>query len=239
MNPQRRKVFSLIRVSDNVQAGEDRNGIPRQRNDNRRTAARQDLEIVKELEVIDVSGKHVASDPQFQELFRALKRPDIAGVVVSSTDRIFRPQTFGDFAILDHFQQNKKLIWTAQDCIDPNTNAGWWTLLAMGGAAGQELQWFRKRALDAKERDRKKGWNPNGSNVLPRGISYDKATKQWSADPIEVARMRKAAEMVLEGSTWQLAAHTIGGGWTSSGLKRALQNPIWIGVRRYDRGAPL
>ena len=52
----KKKVIEILRVSTSVQAAEDRAGLPAQRTANRRTAEQYGLEIVRSIEVIDVSG---------------------------------------------------------------------------------------------------------------------------------------------------------------------------------------
>src|SRR4030095_13377614 len=87
-------------------------------------AARHGLELVRTVVAIDVSGRHTADDPQFKQLFADLRNSDVAGVVVAEQSRIFRPENFGDYAILDNFSTNKKLVFLPDTVIDPNTSEG-------------------------------------------------------------------------------------------------------------------
>jgi DNA invertase Pin-like site-specific DNA recombinase len=79
------KVISLLRVSTD---GQD---VSRQRTDVRRVIDAFKLDCLRTEEVVDVSGRHVMADPQFQRVFRDLERSDVGGVVVSALDRLFRP----------------------------------------------------------------------------------------------------------------------------------------------------
>ena len=54
-----KKCIELIRVSTEGQAADDRASIPAQRAINRRTAANYGLDIVKSIEISDVSGASV------------------------------------------------------------------------------------------------------------------------------------------------------------------------------------
>jgi hypothetical protein len=56
-------VIELIRVSTEGQAGDDRAGIPARRAVNRRTAQSHSLEIVRTIEMADVSGTAVLRAP--------------------------------------------------------------------------------------------------------------------------------------------------------------------------------
>ena len=78
-----KNVVELIRVSTEQQAGEDRAGIPAQREANRRTATIYGLHIVRSIEIIDVSGASVLKSPEMQDLLRLMESPDIHGVVTS------------------------------------------------------------------------------------------------------------------------------------------------------------
>ena len=89
-----KQVISLIRVSTSEQAGEDRAGIPAQREANRRTARTYGLEIVKTIEIVDVSGTSVLMSSEIQELVRLMESPDIHGVVTKEFSRLIRPEKF-------------------------------------------------------------------------------------------------------------------------------------------------
>ena len=71
-----KNVLELIRVSTEKQAGDDRAGIPAQREANRRTSKAYGLDIVKTIEIVDVSGAAVLSSPEMQELLRLMESPD-------------------------------------------------------------------------------------------------------------------------------------------------------------------
>jgi DNA invertase Pin-like site-specific DNA recombinase len=91
-----KQVIELIRVSTAEQAGDDRASIPAQRAVNRQTAARHGLEIVRTVEISDVSGAAVLKSPEMQELLTAIQSPNIDGVVAREFSRLMRPENFGD-----------------------------------------------------------------------------------------------------------------------------------------------
>jgi hypothetical protein len=52
-----------------------------------------------------------------------------------------------------------------------------------------------------------------------------------------------AFQLLFEGKSYYSIASRIGGGWTAAGIKKALSNPLWTGIRAYsptgDRTVPL
>ena len=74
-----KKVIQLIRVSTEGQAGDDRAGIQAQRETNARTARTYGLEVVKTIEIVDVSGSDVLASPAMQHLLDQIKSPEIHG----------------------------------------------------------------------------------------------------------------------------------------------------------------
>jgi len=59
---------------------------------------------------------------EVQHVLDSLTRPDIAGVIVSSLDRLIRPGELGDLRIFDAFQRSGKLIFTPAQSIDLRTD---------------------------------------------------------------------------------------------------------------------
>ena len=76
-----KKVIELIRVSTAQQAADDRASIPSQQTVNRRTCQNYGLEIVRSIQISDVSGASVLLAPEIQELVRLIQSPSIHGVV--------------------------------------------------------------------------------------------------------------------------------------------------------------
>lgn len=60
----KKRVIELIRVSTEAQAAEDRAGIPAQRSANQRTAAQYGLDVVRTIQLSDVSGAAVLRTPK-------------------------------------------------------------------------------------------------------------------------------------------------------------------------------
>jgi DNA invertase Pin-like site-specific DNA recombinase len=226
---QLRKTIAILRVST------DQQDTARQKRDAAAAARIHHLEIVRTVELKDVSGTKVLSHAEVRKVLADLSRADIAGVVVSAIDRLIRPGQLGDLQIFDAFQRTKKLIFTPGQVIDLNTQAGFLTSGIMGVIAGFERQMILARTAAGKEISRQRGGNPSGSAVLPRGVSYSK-TSGWSYSEPDASRINRAYDLLFERRSWKDIAARIGGGFTYNGVKTSLKNPIWMGIRRYTIG---
>lgn len=173
------KAIEFLRVSTQEQADDDRAGLPRQREANARTIIKHKLEIVETIELKDVSGTSVLLTPEMNKLLSLIKGDHISGVVVADLDRLFRPNNFEDFALLQRFIESNTKIYTSDTIIDLRTQSGF----IMGGIqaiiSGNELTQIKKRMLEAKEIKRRNGENPNSKITLSLGVSYDRAKKKF------------------------------------------------------------
>jgi hypothetical protein len=114
---ERNKVFSLLRCSTNMQ------DLGRQKTDIERLRLMHGFTIERTIELEDVSGRTVLENADVEAMLGDLKRPDIRGGAVSALDRLFRPDDFSDFRILDFFRHTKKLIFSAKEgVVDPSTD---------------------------------------------------------------------------------------------------------------------
>ena len=224
-----KRVIAVLRVST------DQQDVERQRRDVAAAARVHNLEIIRMLELQDVSGTKVLTNTEVRRVLADLARPDIAGVVVSAIDRLVRPGQLGDLQIFDFFQGAKKRIWTPGQEIDLNTQAGFMITGMQGVWAGVERQMILARTSAGKEIVRQRGGVPNGSKTLPRGVTYSKATG-WAYSEPDASRVRRAYDLLFERRSWRDIAERIGGSFTYNGVKTSLKNPIWMGVRRYSAG---
>jgi DNA invertase Pin-like site-specific DNA recombinase len=236
------EVIALIRFSTVEQVAEGKAGIDGQRRVNETSARFHGLKIRREVTVVDVSGRHVNDDPQFQEIFRELSDPTLAGILVPEQSRLVRPDTFDDYHVLAHFQRNRKMIYTPTGRIDPTTPEGRMTLTVGGMISGEELHTLKSRFARGKNSARMEGRHPGGNQMLPKTVRFVRERNgegkvigtHWELVPIEVDRMKRAFELLFAGDSYQSIAKQIGGGWTGSGLQRAMMNPVHIGIRRYE-----
>ena len=240
----RLNAISLIRFSDDQQVDDDRAGVEGQRQRNAAGAAFHNLNVIREVIVIDVSGKYVADDPQFQSIFADLKSGAAKGVLVAEQSRLVRPQYWQDFAILDHFKKNHCFVFTPTERIDPCTQAGWYTLTVGGMVSGGELQNMVDRFQRGKRIFHQSGRHASSDRALPRGVQYIRTRDprtgktvawKWQHDGIDSERVKKAFDLLLSTNlSFEEIAARVGGGWTGKGIKESLQNPVWIGKRRFQ-----
>jgi DNA invertase Pin-like site-specific DNA recombinase len=231
-------VIGLIRVST------DKQETLRQRADLERVARAHRLKFFRIVELSDVSGRHVMADPEIQRMLDNLKSNQVAGIAISALDRLFRPDRFESFGILDVFRDHGKLIYSAKEGrLDPSTDAGFIMSLMSGAQAGMEWRELRRRTMQGKEEKRKAGIDPGGPQTRSRGVVFTRIRNAsgktiggtWSHDGIDSERVRRAYEMlVFQDLSCEAIASEIGSGWTGKGIRGALTNPIWIGLKRYD-----
>jgi site-specific DNA recombinase len=233
-----KRVIEVERVSTNRQDCE------RQRADLNRNKASYGLTVLRTLR-LEVSGRMVLSNRDMQRVLADLRRPDVDGVSISALDRLFRLNRFSDFAILDHFKDTGKMIWSAKEgALDLRTDAGLIISLMSGAQSGLEWRELRRRTTQGKELLRTLGGNPNGSHTLPRGVATEPVVDakgrtigaKWSYQEPDAGRMKKAYDLLFERLSWRSIAEKIGGGWTYNGVRNSLKNPIWKGVRVYTEG---
>lgn len=74
-------VVELLRVSTSMQAGDDRAGLPRQMEANRRTVERHGLVVVRTVRLVDVSGTATIHAPEVQDMLAMLKTGQAQGIV--------------------------------------------------------------------------------------------------------------------------------------------------------------
>jgi DNA invertase Pin-like site-specific DNA recombinase len=217
-----------------LRVSSDGQDLERQRRDVATAARVHNLEITRTLELPDLSGTKMLTNPEVRRVLADLSRSDIAGVVVSAIDRLVRPGELGDLGIFDAFQHTKKLIWTPGQEIDLTTHTGFLTSGIMGVIAGFERQMILARTSAGREICRQRGGNPCGSVVLPRGVSYSKSAG-WAYEEPYASHVRKAYDLLFERRSWHDIADRIGGTFTHNGIRESLMNPIWKGVRRYTK----
>jgi DNA invertase Pin-like site-specific DNA recombinase len=222
-------VIELIRVSTESQAAEDRAGIPAQRAVNRKTTAQFGLNIVRSIEISDVSGAAVLQAPEIQELLRLIESPQIHGVVAKEFSRLMRPENFSDYVLLQAFAETNTILYLPEGPIDLSSKGGRFLGAIRAAVAGLERSEILERMWLAKEEKRRRGENPQSVITLPTGVMFDRSSGRWlyTADSEKVKR---AFEMFLSGNT----SYTDIGtklGIDAPSLKVMLRNPIYCGWR--------
>jgi site-specific DNA recombinase len=225
-----KSVIELIRVSTEQQAGEDRAGIPAQREINRRTARTHGLTIVKSIEIVDVSGTAVLSSPQMQELLRLMEAPEIHGVVTKEFSRLMRPEKFTDYALLQQFIDTRTVLYLPDGPIDLASKSGRLLGTIRAALAGMERGEIIERMNDAKESMRRAGKHPGGESSLPYGVAYSpRAGWSYTAD---AEKVRTVFRLFLSGETsYTVLSQRLNIPRTN--VRFILENPIYTGWRVY------
>lgn len=227
-----KRVIELIRVSTEGQAADDRASIPAQRAINRRTASQYQLDIVRSIEISDVSGASVLKAPEIRELIDLMQSPEIHGVVTREFSRLMRPENFADYALLQAFVDSKTILYLPDGPIDLASKTGRLLGTVRAAMAGIERTESLERIWAAKEEKRRRGELAQSEIVLPWGVGYDKS-KGFFYKP-ETERVREAFRQFLAGNqNYAKLAKLVG--VTPRGMHVIMRNPIWMGVRVIDK----
>lgn len=227
------KAIELIRVSTEGQAAQDRAGIPAQREINRKTAKAYGLEIVRSIEMADVSGASVLFAPEMQELLRLIQSPDIHGVVAREFSRLMRPENFEDFKLLQAFADTRTMLYLPEGPIDLTSKMGrmWGGIRAL--MAGMEISEIKERMWAGKESMRRAGKFPCGDHILPYGVGYDRKTNKFYYKP-EAEKVAEVFRRLLSGeSNYNRLSDYLG--LSRGSVKNILTNPIYMGWRVIDQ----
>lgn len=227
-----KKVIELIRVSTEQQAAGDRASIPAQRAVNARTCSQYGLEIVRTIEVTDVSGACVLTAPEIQELVRLMQAPEIHGVVAREFSRLMRPENFDDYALLQAFVDSKTVLYLPEGPIDLSSKMGRLMGSIRAAIAGLERTEILERVWSAKEEKRRRGELAQSPIVLPFGVGYEQG--QGFFYKPESEKVREAFRLFLTGQqNYSKLAQLVG--VTPRGMHIILRNPIWTGWRVIDK----
>ena len=226
-----KNVLELIRVSTEAQAGEEKGGIPAQKAINRRTARAYGLDIVKSIEIVDVSGSRVLQSPGMQELLRLMELPEISGVVTREFSRLFRPERFDDYALLQYFIDTECTFYLPDGPIDLASKSGRLLGTIRAALAGLERREIVERMMDAKEALRKAGKHPGGTANLPYGVGYSKE-RGWYYT-LDAEKVKQAFSLFLSGRGYGEIANRLN--FPRTTVRFILQNPIYCGWRLYDK----
>lgn len=225
-------VVELLRVSTAEQADDDRGGLPRQQEANRRTIERHNLNVVGQVRLVDVSGACTQDAPEIQEMLRMIRTGQAHGLVLADLDRLLRPDDWNTFSILQPFKDAGAQIYLPDQVLDLNTQAGFLMSGIQSVIAGNELAQFKKRVHGAKEEKRKQGKCPQSYICLPTGVNYDRTTETWGYTE-DAVRVREIFGIFLAGehNLREIQRQT---GIHHQTVKNLLRNQLYIGKRVYD-----
>jgi len=232
-NMKSKRAIELIRVSTESQAGDDRASIPAQRAVNRRTAVQYGLDIIRTIEISDVSGAAVLLAPEMQELLRLMASPEVHGVIAREFSRLMRPENFSDYALLQAFADTKTVLYLPDGPIDLSSKSGRLLGTIRAAMAGLERTEILERIWSAKEEKRRAGKMPQSAITLPFGVGYDRGAERWYYTP-EAEKVRAAFRLFLSG---EMSYYSIGKALSIDpySLRVIMRNPIYTGWRIIDK----
>src|ERR1019366_9923148 len=87
-----RKIVSIIRVSSDAQAQDEKTGLRRQQEDIAVHCQTMNLEVVKEFSLPGIGGSNVQNSKAYRDMVETLTASDVVGICFSTLDRFFRPE---------------------------------------------------------------------------------------------------------------------------------------------------
>ncbi len=227
--PPRKKVVGLIRVSTAGQAGDDRGGIPRQREVIRRTIDANNLDCLCIYE-LEVSGTQVREHPDIVEILRLVSSGVVSGLVLADLDRLFRPDQPTDYAILQTFKDSGAVIFSGDTTYDLGSKDGLLFSGIRATIAGYELALIKERMMGAKEAKRKQGKCPTNRYTLPLGVSYDRPNEKFFYDE-KIGIVQELFRLVDEDGLRSYTEMEKRTGVRSVTIPHLLRNRLFIGER--------
>ena len=224
-------VIALLRVSTGAQAGEERYGLPVQKQICIETAQREGLRIIRFVTMKAVSGTETILTPEMSGILDALRSGEARGVVTREFSRLMRPERMGDWAILEVFQESNSILYLPEGPLDPNDPEGILMANIKGGFSAFERHKIFQRMQSAGLSYRQDGgrWG-----VISRGVTYQRRGKAhvWAYDGIESKVVLAAYQALFDGATIGELAVMLK--TTRTGVRSILSNPIYKGWRVYS-----
>ena len=213
------RAFGYIRVSGRSQAGEGRDGLPRQRDAIKRHAAANGLTLARVFEERGVAGDTESLDrPAWVAMLAEILANEVRVIIIERLDRLAR-----DLYVQEHILRDlKKRGITLLSTVEPDLGSDDPTRVMFRQIVGAVCQ-YEKNMLVAKLKAARK-------RIRDRGRRCDGA-KPFGEDPREAAvladiRARRAAGETLEGIAQALNASGIparrGGKWHGRVIARLL-----------------
>ena len=230
-NPNLR-LLAIHRVSTGLQAGDDGEGLDRQRATTKGLVAYHEATPLPPVEIIDVSGSDVDQTTEWRHRVMPLIADPQVHVVVDSIDRILRAEAF-NFKIMQDLLATGTRIYAPgkiHDLATPEDSfmAG---LIALLG--GREKAEIKRRMMAGREAARRRGEWPLRNSALARGIAYDRQTKTWGYDQPEAEIIRSVYHQhVVERRAMRAIGRDLGK--PLQVIAQYIRNPIYKGLLRWD-----
>lgn len=234
----RLKLLPIHRVSTALQAGDDGEGLDRQREATKRLIESAEGAVgLPAVEIIDVSGSDVAASTEWQQMvLPQISAPDVH-VVVDSIDRILRAESF-NFRVMQDLLVTGTHIYTPTKVHDLSQPEDGFLAGLMALIGGREKAEIKRRMMAGREAARRRGEWPLRESALPRGITYDRPTKTWGYDEVESEVIRRVFDDFVVGGK-AMRAISRGIDKPMQTIRLYLRNPIYKGWLVFDerRGA--
>ena len=146
--------------------------------------------------------------PGLQSAYAALLGGGYVGLLALHVDRIARSDDLAGWAeLLDPLRAAGLPVVTDYAGYDPSTDEGWERLVDDAIEASKDRRRVRRRLGRGQRRAIREGRKPFGTD--PHGIRYDRQTKTFSLVEEEVEATRRAAALVVAGSSLRRATDTL------------------------------
>jgi len=226
------RLVEIRRVSTEEQARDDRSGLERQADSNRRTAERVGAVLIEPPIIItDVCRENFIDTPEWRAIRTLIAHPDVH-IVVDMQDRI--AGALEGLPIIIECKKTSTMIYHSQGVTDSTTFAGQVLATFTALAAGNELHSIRHRAQGGKESKRKDGINPSSAITLATGIAYQRTKGQkkgrWSYNE-KINLVREVYRLVSEEGlrNWREVGRRAGIA-NEVTVRNMLVNPIYKGL---------
>ncbi len=230
--PQRLRAVTFVRVSTEGQAEDGRAGLERQRRSVTAVCASAGYEIIRQIEISDVSGTSAFISTEMLELIAMIEAGLVGVVVCSEMSRIFRPDDLASFGSLDVFRRHGVLLNCGGTVNDLASPEGFLSSGILGLLGGFDRMQLVRRIKQSKEALRINGLHPNGAHLLPLGLHFDKATKKWYYGP-EVWKVKEIFRLVDEDGLRNISEIGRRVGVFHRTVRNLLCNTSYIGIRSY------
>lgn len=179
--------------------------------------------------------------PAYRQMLDDIKEGKIETVVVTKLDRITR--NLKDLIFLkENFEENGVSFISITQNLDTSTPMGRFCFYILGLVAELEREMTAERvAEDMKGRARRGKWN---GGVVPYGFTYQIDSKNLIVRPEESEIVKTMYQFYLTHKSFRNVVHLLnsegiktreGKPWSSTSIRRILQNPIYYGALTYNK----
>ncbi len=244
MNKQK-KCFIYTRVSTAVQV--DGYSLDAQKEKLRKYAEYQDMTVVSEFSDEGFSGKNTKGRPEFTRMMEQIesREDDIDYVLVFKLSRFGRnaADVLNSLQIMQDYGVN---LICVEDGIDSSKDAGKLMISVLSAVAEIERENIRTQTMAGREQKAKEGkWN---GGFAPYGYKLENGQLYIAEDEVEIIRIifdryihtnsginGVATYLNNNGYTKKLRQNNTIPGFSSSFVKKVLDNPVYMGKIAYGR----